>query len=80
MGKRSADVLRVVGIGWYVAACILLGALGGRWLGQKLASGSGEVTLTIAGLLLGLVLAFFGIYRMLIPIIADRQDKGRGKD
>ena len=78
MGKRWADALRFVGIGWYVAVCILLGILGGRWLGQKLAFGGSEVIFTILGLCLGLLLAFFGIYRLLGAIITDRRDDDSG--
>ena len=78
MGKRWADALRFVGIGWYVGICILLGILGGRWLGQKLAFGGSEAIFTILGLCLGLLLAFFGIYRLLGPLITDRRDGDRG--
>jgi F0F1-type ATP synthase assembly protein I len=78
MGKRWAGVLRFVGIGWYIAACILLGALGGRWIGQKLDSRSSEVIFTILGLIVGLIVAFLGVYRMFRVIESDNQDKGKG--
>lgn len=77
MGKRWAELFRFVGVGWYVAACILLGTLGGRWLGHKLDIGSGEAIFTIIGLFLGLILAAFGVYRMLSPFIAEKEDNGR---
>lgn len=75
MGKRWADALRFVGIGWYVAACILLGTLGGRWLGQKLDGSTSEAVFTILGVCLGLAVAFVGVYRMLRPIMSEKQDK-----
>jgi uncharacterized membrane protein YqgA involved in biofilm formation len=78
MGKRWAGVIRFIGIGWYIAACILLGALGGRWIGQKLDDRSSEVIFTILGLILGLIVAVFGVYRMFRAIEGDNQDKGRG--
>jgi quinol-cytochrome oxidoreductase complex cytochrome b subunit len=78
MGKRWAGVIRFIGIGWYIAACILLGALGGRWIGQKLDGRSSEVIFTILGLILGLIVAAFGVYRMFWAIEGDNQDKGRG--
>ena len=73
MGKRWADVLRFVGIGWYIAVCIVLGTLGGRWVGQKL-DGS-EALFTLLGLFLGLVVTFFGVYRMLRPIMSEKRNK-----
>ena len=78
MGKRWAGVIRFVGIGWYIAACILLGAFGGRWIGQKVDGHSSEVIFTILGLVLGLIAAFLGVYRMFRTIETDNQDKGKG--
>jgi uncharacterized membrane protein YfcA len=78
MGKRWENVLRLVGIGWYIAVCILLGTLGGRWLGQKLDGRSYEVLFTLLGLFLGLIVAFFGVYRLLKVIVQNNEDKGKG--
>jgi apolipoprotein N-acyltransferase len=75
MGKRWAGVIRFVGIGWYIAACIILGTLGGRWVGQKL-GGNSETILTIAGLFLGLIAAFLGVYRMVKSTLTNDKDKG----
>jgi uncharacterized protein YneF (UPF0154 family) len=79
MGKR-VDVFRFVGIGWYIALCILLGTLGGRWLGQKLNSNSSEVIFTLLGLGVGVIVAFFGVYRLLKPIMSNNQDKDKGNN
>jgi uncharacterized protein YacL len=78
MGTRWAGVIRFIGIGWYIAACILLGALGGRWIGQKLDGRSSEVIFTILGLILGLIVAVFGVYRMFKVIEGNNQDTGKG--
>lgn len=78
MGKRRADVLRFVGIGWYIAICIILGTLGGRWLGQRLDGNSSEVIFTLGGLALGLIVAFLGVYRMAKSIVGNNQDEGKG--
>ncbi len=80
MGRRWAEVLRFVGIGWYFAACIILGFLGGRWVGRELDGHGWETALTIVGVFVGLAVAFFGAYRMLKPILADDEDKGLGND
>jgi len=78
MGRRWAGVVRFVGIGWYIAVCVILGVLGGRWLGQRLDSGSSEAIFIILGLCLGLVVAFFGVYRMLRSIMSEKQNNGKG--
>jgi ATP synthase protein I len=68
-GKKGwADLLGLVGIGWYIAACIVLGVLGGVWLDGKLNS---RPLLTIIGLFLGIIIAFYGVYRMLLPYLKD---------
>ena len=59
MGKRWEEALRFIGIGWYIAVCIILGVLGGRWLGHKLGGSTNEVIFTLLGLALGLIVAFF---------------------
>jgi len=78
MGNRWAEVLRFIGIGWYIAACIALGILGGHWLGQKLDGSSCEVIFTLLGLILGLIVAFLGVYRMYKAIEGNNQDAGKG--
>jgi len=80
MGKRWAGVIRFVGIGWYISACILLGAFGGRWIGQKLDGRGSEIIFTILGLIVGLILAFLGVYRMFRTIDNDNQDKSKGNE
>ncbi len=79
MGKRWAESFRFIGIGWYVAVCIILGALGGRWIGQQI-GGSGTVAiLTVVGVLAGLALAFVGMYRMMKPLLSQRGEDDRGE-
>jgi hypothetical protein len=77
MGPRWAAVIRFVGIGWYIAACIFLGALGGHWVGQKLGDNTGAIIGTIVGLLIGLTVAFFGVYRMVRSTLIDKNDGGK---
>jgi len=52
-------------LGWYIALVILLGTLGGRWLDETL--GLSPLFLLI-GLLSGVFLAFYGVYRLLPKI------------
>lgn len=75
MGKRWAGAIRLIGIGWYIVACIILGTLGGHWIGQKLGGVTYEVILTIVGLILGLIIAFVGVYRIVEFTIMNNNDK-----
>ncbi len=66
--------LRLTGLGWYVAACIVLGVVGGVWLGQL----TGQVALlTLTGTVLGSIIAFYGVYRMVLPAIYGSTRKPR---
>jgi hypothetical protein len=58
---------RLVGIGFYVALCIVLGTLGGRELDKALDT---EPIITVAGLLFGLFLALWGGARQLLDVMA----------
>jgi len=71
MGRWEA-ALRFIGVGWFIAISILLGVLGGLWLDTKF--GIAPVML-IVGLILGLVVAFYGVYRMLLPLMRNKRDK-----
>lgn len=75
MGKRWAGAIRLIGIGWYIVACIILGTLGGHWIGQKLGDVTYEVILTIVGLIFGLIIAFVGVYRIVEFTIMNNNDK-----
>jgi len=61
-------VLRLTGIGWYVALCLLGGALGGIWLDGRLGS---KPMLTLLGLGAGLIIAGIGMYRMLMAVVSE---------
>jgi ATP synthase protein I len=74
MGGLPA-ALRLVGIGWYVALCIALGVGGGVWLDGKFDT---SPVLTLAGLFLGLLMAFWGGYRMLMDVVSAVGPKKKG--
>ena len=62
--------LRLSGLGWYVAFCIVLGVAGGLGL-DKLA---GTIPLfTLLGTVLGSVIAFWGMYKMVQPLLYGAQ-------
>ncbi len=67
---RLTPAVQLLGLGSYVAVCIAGGTIGGYFLDGAL--GTGKV-LTLGGLALGLVAAFYGGYRMLMDTLADIQ-------
>jgi len=70
-----AVALRLTGVGWYVVACILLGVLGGLWLDRWL----GLLPLfTLLGVFLGMVVAIYGIYRMVAPLMGHWNNRSKG--
>jgi len=70
--SRWVAALRLVGVGFFVGGSILLGVIAGLWLDSKLNSAPIWV---IVGLFLGLVIAFYGVYRMILPFMGNKQDK-----
>ncbi len=70
--SRWEAALRFIGVGWFIGISILLGVLGGRWLDSKFGT---EPILVIVGLIFGLVVAFYGVYRMLLPLMRSKRDK-----
>jgi len=64
--------LRVTGVGFYVGGSIVLGVFAGLWLDSKLNTAP---ILVIAGLLLGLMVAFYGVWKMLLPFVGKKRDK-----
>ncbi len=58
--------LRLTGLGWYIALCIVGGVLGGVGLDKLV----GTLPLfTLMGTVLGSVVAFWGVYRMILPVL-----------
>ena len=69
--NRLAAAMSLIGIGWFFAASIVGGIVGGLlvdgWLHTKPA-------FTLLGLFGGLAVAFFGTYRMIMNVMAKGQD------
>jgi F0F1-type ATP synthase assembly protein I len=65
--------LKVTGIGFYIATCIVGGTFAGWWLGGK------RPLFMIIGLVAGLVIAVYGVYRMIKPLIKNNQDEENGQ-
>ena len=69
--NRLPPAARLIGIGWFFVVCIVGGLIGGLFLDSLTGT---EPLLTMLGLLLGLVTAFFGGYRMLMEVLGTYQD------
>lgn len=65
-----ALALRLMGVGWYVAASVVIGIVGGffvdRWLGTT-------PVFIILGVIFGTTVAFYGLYRMVQPLMGDQE-------
>lgn len=73
---RWALALRLLGLGWYVAFCIVGGIAGGIWLDRKLDT---KAVFLLLGVVAGSGLAFYGVYRMVAPLLRDGPLNGPGK-
>ncbi|MFC1940561.1 AtpZ/AtpI family protein [Chloroflexota bacterium] len=73
--SRWQAALRLVGVGWYVGGCIVLGVLAGLWLDNKWNT---KPILVIVGLILGIMIAFYGVYKMILPNINNKRNRDNG--
>ena len=69
--SRWMAALRLVGVGFFIGGSIVLGVVAGLWLDSRLNT---SPALAIAGLFLGIVVAFYGVYRMLIPLMRNKKN------
>lgn len=70
--RQWQAALRLIGVGWYVAGSILLGVLAGLWLDNKFDT---KPLFVAAGLILGIIVAGYGVYQMLLPLISNKGNK-----
>ena len=79
MKRRSwwVSAAQFTGLGWYIAAAIVLPTLGGVWLDGR--AGTSPLFL-LGGLLFGVVLAFYGVYRMASGYLTGGGDSGRDEE
>ena len=71
--KRWMQALRLMGMGWYIAFCIIFGLLIGLWVDNKTHT---RPLFTLIGLALSLATAFLGVYRMVLFAVKDTRGKG----
>ena len=73
--SRWVAALRLTGVGFFIAACILLGTFAGLWLDGKLNT---KPIFMLVGLFAGLIVAAFGVYQMIRPLMDNKRDKENG--
>jgi F0F1-type ATP synthase assembly protein I len=73
MGKLG-PVVRLMGVGFYIGACIVGGVFLGNWLDEQFHT---FPILLLVFLIIGLVAAFWGVYQMLLPILNSDNKRQR---
>ena len=63
---RLPPAARLIGIGWFFATCIVIGVVGGVLL-DRIADT--RPLLTLSGMALGMLTAFYGGYRMIMDVL-----------
>lgn len=74
--SRMGTVLRLLGIGWYVAICIGGGSYGGLLLDRQFGL---SPILTLIGLAIGIVFALVGMIRMLMAVLSSNSEPDQGE-
>jgi len=70
--SKWVAALRLVGVGFFIGGSIVLGVVAGLWLDNKFDTS----LFWIVGLILGVVVAFYGVYQMLLPLLSNKRGKG----
>jgi F0F1-type ATP synthase assembly protein I len=69
--SRRVAALRLVGVGFFIGGSIVLGIFIGHWVDSRLSTS----IFWLVGLLLGIVVAFYGVYQMLLPFRGNKRNK-----
>ena len=70
--SRLIAALRLTGVGFFIGGSIVLGVVAGLWLDNKMNT---KPVFILVGLVLGIVVAAYGVYQMLLPLLGNKQDK-----
>ena len=68
--NRRLLALRLTGLGWYVATCIIAGVMGCVALDKLLGL---TPLFTLLGFLFGITAAFYGLFKMIQPLLRPEQ-------
>jgi len=70
--SRWVAALRLTGVGFFIGISIVGGVVVGLWVDSKLGT---SPVLVIVGLILGVILAVYGVYQMLLPLLVSKRNK-----
>ena len=70
--SRWIAALRLTGVGFFIGGSIVLGVFAGLWLDNTLNT---KPVFMLVGLVLGIVVAAFGVYQMLLPLMGNKRNK-----
>jgi F0F1-type ATP synthase assembly protein I len=71
--NRWALGLRFIGVGFFIGSSIVLGLVLGIWMDGKF----NTRFIWLIGLLLGIIVAIWGVYRMLLPLLDNDNNDHR---
>ncbi len=75
--EKLGPAIKLIGSAFYIGLCIMLGVIGGVWLDKKLET---QPIFVLIGLVLGLIMAFWGFYQMVIPLIKENSKQGQKRE
>ncbi len=67
--SKRVLAFRLIGIGWYIAFCLILGTLGGYWLDRHV--DNTFPIFALIGVTLGLIVAMVGLFLMVRPLMKE---------
>lgn len=76
MGGWAGSAAYLLGIGWFFGVAILVGVVLGRWADSTTGL---EPVFTVAGIVLGLLVALVGGFRMLMRFMQRFGDESPGR-
>ncbi|MDO8530821.1 MAG: AtpZ/AtpI family protein [Dehalococcoidia bacterium] len=75
---RARSALRYIGLGWYVAICLVAGLVLGLWADDWLGT---RPLFMLVGLFLGIAGAFLGLIRVISRVVkGDNSAGGKAKE
>jgi len=70
--RRWVLAMRLTGVGFFIGTCMLSGVFVGLWIDGKLGT---RPAFMLGGLFLGVIVAVYGVYQMLRPLLDSKQNK-----